>query len=172
MLLILNLPPVFYPSQSATNPEVPHKILSDLIFTDYVAHLRQQFSWLKPFLPDERLDHYIQLLAFKNSTNLPSKIPAHLQFKDLYTLLALWDFELNLGNKKIPQSVIKAIDNKMCAQAPDLYRMGMVTRLDIVLQQQQIVRQLRLTSSQSHTADISCVNDLLPQLMSITVLPT
>jgi len=146
--------------------------LSDLNFAGYVAHLRQQFVWLKSFLPDERLDHYIQLLALKNSSCLPSNIPTHLQLKDLYTLLALWDLELNLRDEKISQLVIKTIDGKMCARAPDLYRQGMVTRLDIVLQQQQIVRQLRLASSQSHTANISCVNDLLPQLLSITVLPT
>ena len=145
-------------------------------YNRYVLSLKNQFDWLEKYLPADRLNHFFHLVAFYNF-NRKSIGPTHLQLRDLFRILALWDLELTLSGKSISNDTLAQMDTFMCDQTPEFRKHGLISRSDVLIHKQEILYGL---IDSDEEMDIFCkknklsstVKKRIRNLLSLSIIPS
>lgn len=141
-------PPVFHPLRSYSESFPSDLSFQNITFDEYVVYVQKRFRWLVPYLPHSQLVRYLRLVAFMNFDQLsPYKLNS-LQLRDLYLLMALWELDLILQGKHLSQSTMTQIDKLLCAQVPEFYKQGLLTRTDLIIHKQEILSKLLKKTSE------------------------
>lgn len=135
---IPSIPPDHRPSNKSAMIFYKHKIT----FTEYISILQYQFEWLAKYIPLKNLKKYIQLVAFDNYKILKYNHLNNIQLKILDDILALYDLNLSLEQKKIKLEVIDEIDAYLCKMTNFACKRGLITETDIVINKLKILRNI------------------------------
>ena len=113
-------------------------------FVDYTSHLNFQFSWLESYIPTNKLQTYLQLVAFSNYEELDPKKLLNLQLRDLHFILALWDLELSLEDNNVTLEVLAQIEQYVCGLTTGFIKRGLISCLDVLRRKQEILQDYNL----------------------------
>jgi hypothetical protein len=105
-------------------------------------YLYEQFNWLKEYLPENKLDQILQLMAYSRTQRKISKELAGLNLQDLALILAFWELDVYPLGNYIVEEVLQDINDYLRTYSNNFKIRGVVSIKDIQMAQELILSDL------------------------------
>ena len=105
-------------------------------------YLNTNFHWLEEYIPANKLDQIIQLMAYSRTQKKISKELAGLNLKDLALILAFWELDVYPLGNYIVEEVLQDINDYLRTYSNDFMLRGIISIKDIQMAQELVLADL------------------------------
>jgi hypothetical protein len=105
-------------------------------------YLSTQFHWLEEYLPRNKLDQILQLMAYSRTQRKIAKELAGLNIRDLALILAFWELDVYPLGNYIVEEVLQDINDYLRSYSNNFMIRGVLSIKDIQLAQELILSDL------------------------------
>ena len=105
-------------------------------------YLDTQFHWLEEYIPINKLDQILQLMAYSRTQRKIAKGLAGLNLQDLALILAFWELDVYPLGNYIVEEVLQDINEYLRTFSNDFMIRGIISVKDIQLAQEAILSDL------------------------------
>lgn len=105
-------------------------------------YLNTNFHWLEEYIPANKLDQIIQLMAYSRTQKKISKELAGLNLKDLALILAFWELDVYPLGNYIVEEVLQDINDYLRSYSNNFMLRGIISIKDIQMSQELILSDL------------------------------
>ncbi len=118
-------------------------------------YLSTQFHWLEEYLPRNKLDQILQLMAYSRTQRKIAKDLAGLNIRDLALILAFWELDVYPLGNYIVEEVLQDINEYLRSYSNSFMIRGIVSIKDIQLAQELILGDLYALEFEQKTKTFS-----------------